>query len=297
MIKPIKVQLVGGLGNQLFGYFAGLHVANNLGTELILDCSMLRNNKHDSSSIFDFIVEEKKITRNLSAEFVTHLTSLVPDSRLTSTDFFRRTLSVHYSNEIGFDHKLQDLTPGTSLIGYFQSYRYFSENPSVGPGNPLVLKSPSKWFLDLQRDAKVTKPIVMHVRRGDYTLNKNADLGVLSTEYFIGALENLRKEGLLSDSEVWVFSDSIDGTRREFGSNGQNFRYIENPSSSSAAETMMLMASGQANIISNSTFSFWGALLSGHNRVIAPSEWYKSREEPAELIPPSWKRQDSAWVS
>jgi hypothetical protein len=291
------VQLVGGLGNQLFGYFAGLFVANKLGAELVLDCSMLKNNKHDASSIFDFNIELKKVPRNLGAEFVTLLTILLPGTKTLSRDLFRKLLSVHYSTEVGFDRELQNTTPGTSLIGYFQSHRYFSENPSINSDKPLTLKAPSTWFLDLQLEAEKTKPIVMHVRRGDYTLKINEDLGVLSSDYFIGAVEKARSESLAVDSEIWVFSDSIDEAKKDFGDDGKNFRYIKSPASSSAAETMMLMASGQANIISNSTFSYWGALLSGHDRVIAPADWYKSRTAPIDLIPPTWKRHDSAWVS
>jgi hypothetical protein len=98
----------------------------------------------------------------------------------------------------------------------------------------------------------------LHVRRGDYTLKINEDLGVLSSDYFMGAVEKGRRESLLADSEIWVFSDSIDEAKKDFGDYGKNFSYIKSPASSSAAETMMLMASGQANIVSNSTFSYLG---------------------------------------
>ena len=47
MLKPITVRLVGGLGNQLFGYYAGAALAAHLGVGLRLDTSWTRHGLTD----------------------------------------------------------------------------------------------------------------------------------------------------------------------------------------------------------------------------------------------------------
>jgi hypothetical protein len=59
-----------------------------------------------------------------------------------------------------------------------------------------------------------------------------------------------------------------------------------------SAETLEIMRLGKAYIIANSTFSWWGAMLSKSENplVICPDIWFKSQAEPLDLIPSSWKR-------
>jgi hypothetical protein len=59
-----------------------------------------------------------------------------------------------------------------------------------------------------------------------------------------------------------------------------------------SAETLELMRCGKAYIIANSTFSWWGAMLSNSENpmVICPDRWFKSQAEPLHLIPKYWKR-------
>jgi hypothetical protein len=136
----------------------------------------------------------------------------------------------------------------------------------------------------------------MHVRRGDYSKPENREFGMLSQEYFLDSLELLRNQAELRNTEVWVFSDSLEAVKAEFGKSGEHFRFVEPPVESTAAESLLLMANGAAIIGSNSTFSYWSALLSTHQNVIAPSKWFRSREDPVDLIPPNWSRQESVWL-
>jgi hypothetical protein len=98
--------------------------------------------------------------------------------------------------------------------------------------------------------------------------------------------------------EVWVFSDdpaSAASTLRFL--EGSRVRWISDYSDRlSPEEELILMTFGKAHIIANSTFSWWGAFLSESSmQVIAPEEWFESREEPLDLIPPNWTRIKSYW--
>ena len=95
---------------------------------------------------------------------------------------------------------------------------------------------------------------------------------------------------------MWVFSDEIDKVRVELeGHIDGNVTFVEPPAGTIAAESMMLMSMGVGIIISNSTFSWWSAILNPDARVVAPTSWFKANEDPEDLIPGSWLRQESVW--
>jgi hypothetical protein len=66
-------------------------------------------------------------------------------------------------------------------------------------------------------------------------------------------------------------------------------------------ETLILMSMASGHVISNSTFSWWGAYL-GHikkrnGNVIAPNPWFKNMVPPDKLIPRDWTLLDAEWIN
>ena len=294
-MKNTTVQVVGGLGNQLFGYFAGLFVSKHYGTDLILDCSIAGKNHHARSSLLDFKLDGEVTYRN-GARIANYILSRTPDLGINFSRTLGSWFSYHYIRQNGFDSSILDSKPGGKLVGYFQTYKYYSsclENQQAGP---LELVNPTNWYLKMRTEAILERPIVVHVRRGDYGLKKNSAIGVLAKRYYLDSLEILRNKLGNSGNEVWIFSDEVNDVRSEFGIDGKGFRFVSPPKETPAAESLKLMSLGVGNVISNSTFSFWGATFGGHSNVVAPSDWFKFMEDPLDLIPPTWERSNSFWV-
>ena len=54
---------------------------------------------------------------------------------------------------------------------------------------------------------------------------------------------------------------------------------------------MFLMSKAKANIIANSTFSFWGAFLNEESKMtVCPRKWFNQGFKDPDIIPESWIR-------
>jgi len=295
--KPdyLTVQLVGGLGNQLFGYVAGLAHARRFNRTVYFDVSRLSKGFTDHGSdlrSFDlegtFTLEPK--TLHFLRKLVTGLGVICPPIATPLQNAVGQWTAESVSQPIpDFPRHKKYL-----IRGYFQTRRYITE--LVDDGFAISLKTPSKWFQDLETDARRVRPIMMHVRRGDY-LGLSEEIGLLDATYFVGALERVQSAvAQLEGREVWVFSDDIDMVMREFeGLSRANLKWINVPEDADDAESLLLMSLGTANIISNSTFSWWSAALNPKSVVVAPAKWFRGKDDPEDLIPESWIRLPSIW--
>jgi hypothetical protein len=131
--------------------------------------------------------------------------------------------------------------------------------------------------------------VSIHVRRGDYAGAKEFD--VCSVNYFKNAVDYI--SGLVENPDYYVFSDDIEWTRKNFeflgkytmvdNSRYKNFDYFD----------LYLMTKCKHNIISNSTFSWWGAWLNQNRNkiIICPEKWNGlDLVYTDEICPKEWKR-------
>lgn len=201
-------------------------------------------------------------------------------------------LLAYQSTETGFDPRLEHVPPGTYVEGYFQSYRYFSYLQNRGLSPQFFLREPSEWFQETLLRLQQERPIVVHVRRGDY--KGHPSIGLLKQDYYSNAIRAAKD--CAPDARVWVFSDEPEEVRESsFLGKARNQVWLESPQGTSPAEVMLLMSMGSVNVISNSTFSWWGAMIGPEKRVLFPSPWFKLGMEPRDLIPGKWMRVRSSW--
>lgn len=150
------------------------------------------------------------------------------------------------------------------LTGYFQSVNYFKEiedeikkifSPTVD-----FLNKVNECYPELSYDNTLS----IHIRRGDY-LNISDTLPVVDISYINKAVE------IIGDySKVFIFSDDKVWAKENL--NNENFIVVENLDD---YEELWMMSLCKNNIISNSTFSWWGSFLNENidKKVIAPSLW------------------------
>jgi hypothetical protein len=301
--------LTGGLGNQLFQYAFAL---NDLEVQTLIIDSELgwpvigRNN---SATLFEYrlnhrveILNHRTVSvfiRKLgffciklsSSKKLNDRKLIMPIlSRAVGFIFslhYKRRLKTFISKGVGFSKSPTNLR-NHLVIGYFQTYYWPTLEKIKDELMNLELVQPSDQFEKYQQLAEIEKPLVVHIRLGDY-LNETS-FGIPSLKYYQTAITELFDPN--THKKIWVFTNDQCGAERIFPKEFINqVRWIPNVADS-AAETLEVMRLGNDYVIGNSTYSWWGAFLSKNEKasVIAPLPWFKDSMEPNLLCPPNWKR-------
>lgn len=166
----------------------------------------------------------------------------------------------HYNPEFLDKYASDFKVNKVDVRGWFQSEKYW-EHCKDAVREALT-------FTDEVMDAVKDRPrgIAISIRRGDYVDNPNYDL--LPIEYYIGALNkhfpDWRERNLI------IFSDGLDYCRLHFRAlNNVHYADLD------AIHQLAYMSLQEDFVISNSTFSWWGAYLSELNgiakKIVRPS--------------------------
>ncbi len=162
------------------------------------------------------------------------------------------------------------------LTGYYQSFRYFENYRND------ILK-----ILGFRYMPGMAGWVGIHRRLGDYKLHPDK-FHLATDDYFRQAMKIFMMNG---KTRFQVFSDDVDECKKFFTS--QNFpRATFSFPNGNAVTDMELFSSCDGNIISNSTFSLFGAWANGNieKMVVTPSKdcWFKDDTNTNDMIPQGW---------
>lgn len=287
MSRPVTVRLVGGLGNQLFGYYAAVALAGMRSTSFRLDLSTTRQGMTDHGiAITEFDLSGIWLPPRRWYSTPGRFPSRAWMKIVRASPWLQRRLRIYESTLVGHDPAVLQQQAGTRLRGYFQSWKIASTALDFGAPRRPDLKAPSTWALEQSAQALQDRPIIVHVRRGDYALIP--EFGLLDEAYYERGIARLRERGLTGP--VWVFSD-------DHAAATQVVSGAVITGAPSAAEEMWVMSHGAGHVIANSTFSWWAAWMnSPRTPVVAPTTWFIDGPAVDGLIPPEWDRVDASWL-
>ncbi len=268
------VKIEGRLGNQLFQYAFALARQQRLHEDFYLDC--YKYGYADSYFVVPryFEIATNIGTKNAWNKFNHRLskpTQIIQDQWEDAATFYTGAMK-----------------PGALYRGYFQSEQYFL------PVQDRV-RQEFQVKADLRTDIRqITgndkETIVVHIRRTDYLSWGNDELGYnlsLPDEYYQRCLSVLDS----SDKNVLFISDDIPYVKSRFAKEGAFF----SERNTEIADLQLLMQ-GDYLILSNSSFSWWGAWLNLKvKQVLAPKYWlgFKvGKEWPCGVIPERWQAID-----
>lgn len=285
--------MVGGIGNQLFCYFAGYHLSRKLKASFEIDTSDIRSSQALHKESIEEIITYGKFVFQKNSNFKKLIFGLFRKAHVFFPRLHRIT-NYYVSAEIGFDPCLETLKTPIRIDGYFQSYKYVY--PYLNQLTPLELNQGSAWFNSMKDELERSNFLSIHIRRGDY-VNLINTFGLLGLNYYLNSINLARKLGCAG--KLVIFSDSISDAKQMLeGSITGDAIWIEPPQTATPFESLTLMSMAGGNIIANSTFSWWGAALNRNQSVvIAPSKWFRNKTDPSNLYPPHWHTVESAWVT
>ena len=315
-----EIALTGGLGNQLFQFFAGLYLSKKLSSTLVIDSDLGKpSSRGGRANLFGFkldseqykIVEKTRENTSmdnrsfnflLTEPLVEKYDYLWSPAKATVRKFCKLILlnnsreyeieQVFVSPTLGYCD-LANISSNVFIVGYFQSYRYFVDLQFPVQNFTLHNDLRVSELDQLKSEAIETIPLVVHRRLGDY--RNEAKFGLVSPLSYQNVIRQIWS--LESNRSIWLFSDepesAIEVIPDELRIYVKKFEDVgEHP-----AITLEKMRMGFSYVLANSSLSFWAAMLSynvlGDKVIYAPKPWFKSVEDPSQLIPNSWARYSS----
>jgi len=300
LINPfITVNLMGGLGNQLFQIFATIAHGIKYNYRVIFNYSDTLTVGKVRPTYWGNLLNSLSVFTTANTEHGVNASDI--------REWPKYSYMEHPFREIP---QMPPGIKGATLEGYFQSHKYFTDHINeilqlirIEEMKEGVREEFAELFATSDMNSTGLWSISMHFRRGDY---KNFPLihPILPIEYYRKALEylltknaeqaegadeaepQLKKMGC-EEIRVFVFCeeedtkdvfDQIRILRRDFLSQGHKIHFIKVADEQADWKQLMVMSMCRSNIIANSSFSWWGAYLNTNSDriVIYPSIWFGS---------------------
>jgi len=269
--------LYGGVGNQLFQYFA----LYGSGVEYKVSDLFLRNYRTQSSKITDLLqIPEKQYQKERKfwlIDFALKWGVFV----LSRFHLGRRAFG------IATDGDDINSTDFRFMFGYWQNINLFlARREEI---------QRAKWRqgfgelpAELQQIILAENTLVVHVRKGDYLLGKNKKIFAnLSSNFYISGIRKLNgryeRAVICTDDPGWV-RDNLEKSLEEIG---LSVELSSDLGAKSWLDDFLIMRSSANLLISNSTFAWWAAFLNDRGVVFFPKKWFVNRE--CHLRLPEWR--------
>jgi hypothetical protein len=278
---------MGGLGNQMFQYAAGLSAAERLGTELKMDLSWF-----DSLEEVDTPRFYELDNFNLKQEFVNKNDFVLKNDGFKNRlmNIRKKQLNFYKESQFNYSDNFLNIKNNTYIEGYFQTEKYFNDIRDDVIYSFTFKNKASVKSAKIIDQIKNSDSVSLHVRRGDYVSNKSANKfhGLMGEAYYKKAIALINKK--IKNPKYFIFSDEIEWVKNSFDL-PKNSVYITH--NKSGIEDMRIMIECKHNIIANSSFSWWGAWLGLQKDkvVIAPKLWFlDSNTNTSDVIPERWSQ-------
>ena len=243
------------------------------------------------ADILKFVLNDEIIVQKSDVNKVQDITSRLAWKNELTRKMCKRNLYPNLTDVFDVEASVN----AKSNRGFFQTIEFFTQIDFPQLDAWFAVKEASERYNLLEIESLATQPIAIHVRRGDYR-NYQESFGLLSTKYFTDGADYLKQK--FGDKPIWLFSDEPDEVYRDFKRSGMDIARVVSPQELDAAETLRLMSRASAQVISNSTFSWWSGALSSSQKVIYPNPWFRVNDgwlSNYNLALDKWIGMDALW--
>lgn len=273
MLRYISVDILGGLGNQLFQIALGLF--------FLKKCQ----NKDQSKLVF---YDKEQLPNKYNLPRKTFWNTLFKDQFTIIQRDNNTSFNMYYESISHVFLPLPYAFPANIMFnGYFQSFAYIDydlrdmmktylySNQSLVDEAKAEYEKIKEHFNDENNTSCVGDDdmVSVHIRRTDYVFDSDFHHN-LYFDYYKNALNTVSKKYIV------VFSDDIDWCMQNIAKNVYSYDKIYFVNTNSVEIDFLLMSMFKHNVIANSTFSLWASFIStclyDDKIIVAPKTWYAS---------------------
>lgn len=237
---------MGGLGNQLFQYATGRRLAHKLNTELKLDLTFYERDNLRPYLLNCFNIQE----------------SIASPEEIARVKQLSASRGIEQEN-LAFMPEVLNYPDNTWLYGYWQHEEYFADIADI-LRRELTLKRPLSFSAQYWKEKihSVECAVSMHFRHGDFIYsptNQNLPkhFAIPPLNYYHQCIDALKRN--CGNLTLFIFSDNLQWAKENLRADVP-IEFIEGDNLQDIEE-LYLMSLCHYNILSKSTFSWWGAWL------------------------------------
>lgn len=290
MSKKSYILLQGGLGNQMFQYAFYLTLKQK-NTKTKCDSSIVKirndHNGYELNNVFNIETETSKLTYIITkclnySKSHKHISRLI--SKIFKIQLIKDSIPSEYKPEIVVNNIK------SYYLGYWQSEKYFKNiSETIRTAFTFDVTKLSQESRQTAKKIQNTNSISIHIRRGDYLLDKYQKLygGICTLDYYTKAINYMLEN--VPDCKFFIFSDDIKWVEENLCNLIHNKTFIDFNKGKNSWQDMYLMSICKHNIIANSTFSWWAAWLNlNKNKIVISPKVFLNIGDSKDLIPEDW---------
>ncbi len=309
-MKSIKLVFEGGLGNQLFQLAYGLHLQEKYKCKVSYDISKYKTEKEECREfeLDAFGVPDdwerrpikKGRIKRFGFRYIIYLFVTFLYFKLRKAFRGRESkIDKYYSDTINFwgVHRIHNgayrdpnfsLFPEMLIYGHWFWTKVALEQQDALKRLVVSKRILSPTNLDMLNRIKSSNSVGVHIRRGDYVALGKIACPIEYYEYSINEIA-----GKVKDAVFFIFSDDINWVKQNLNTDKQVV-FVDN--NNDTVDDFTLFSSCSHFILSNSTFSWWGAFLGKETNkiVLAPICWNPdNRLSRSPLVLDNWVKVDN----
>lgn len=279
------VNIIGGLGNQMFQYAFALALKDHFpDEEILIDTSHFHyifTNQWKGTNLHNgYEIDKIFPNANLQHASITQLakvTYVMPNYILSR--IIRKYFPIRKSEYVQNRKDIFTYLPNVFTIkgdcyyeGNWESAKFYISNRSHIQ-DAFAHGTPNETNSNYINEIEATNSIGIHIRRGDY-LNSSKWTGLCDLDYYKRGIVELLSDGL--EHSFYIFSNDKDWCRENILPlcNGNKVVLVTENTGDMSCWDLFLMYHCKDLIIANSSFSWWAAFLNKRNgRIVAPKKW------------------------
>ncbi len=309
----VIVNIMMGLGNQMFQYAAGRSLALTLNEPLKVDISSYERytlRKYELEEFFEIspaiATEQYKAIFTFGHPVRRAWNKVFPKKRIRSLPYEENaaarllyslfyifsaphTRNVYEERQFHFDKNFFKSSHSVYLKGYWMSYKYFEHCEDTIKKDFKVREEKIAHLKSVAAEINNCNSVAVHVRCTDRKMPDTLKMyGEIPASYFKAGIDYIIQQR--GDVHLYIFSDDIEMAKK-YIPDGLPFTFVSNRITHNAIEDFYLMTECKNIVMTNSTFSWWAAYLNRHKDsiVIAPERWYNiAPYNYQDVYYPSW---------